>query len=329
MFRKSSKNKALSLEVSLTYDENTDSIYLQTKGRSYPSAKIRLEQKDCASEFNLRELLERKGIIPECRFKSIPYPLPYPESHPESQWDRFPLGLHSNGKEAVWNSSTSAHALIVGDIGSGKSVIQRNILAHCSKHSDEWKVLAIDPLRVEFSSYKNRYPELIEMVSSVPDAVEMLRYAHGEMTLRHAEMEKLGQNNFRDMDKPLKSLMIMMDEVNWYLRPVGSRAQDALEENELRAEAAQILLDIARLGRAAGVHLVLASHVLEVDVLGEKLMDNITTRIASGPLNKSQSEALLDNTQATQLNRALRGRGYLQEHGKGADFQSYFTQWKI
>lgn len=268
-------------------------------------------------------------MIPEYRFKSIPHPLNYPASRPESQWDRFPLGLHSNGKEAVWNSSSSPNALIIGGTGSGKSAIQRNILTHCSEHSDKWKVLGIDLLRVEFASYKHLYPEMMDIATSVTDGVEMIRYAHGEMMLRYAEMERLGVNHFLDMDQSLKSIMIMFDEFNYFLAPVSSRAQEHLDENELREEAVQLLAEIARLGRAAGVNLVLASQHLYEDVLGGEFLANITTRIAAGPLDKSQSTALLGTTQATQLNRAIRGRGYLQEYSKGADFQGYVTQLKV
>lgn len=330
MVKKPFKGNYLTFEVRVSYDENTDSIHLTSKDKDIPTTNgFHLAMnggKD--AEYALRTLLEQRGMIPEYRFKSIPHPLPYPESHPENQWDRFPLGLHSNGKEAVWNSRTSPNALIIGGVGSGKSVIQRSILTHCSQHIDKWKVLVICPFRVAFSSYKNRYPEMIDLASTVSDGIEMLRYAHGEMMLRYAEMERLGVNHFLDMDQPLKSLLVLIDEVNWLLRPVSSIAQCDLEENELKAEAVQLLTEIARLGRAAGLHLALSSQALDENVIGGELLNNITTRIAAGPLDKSQSKALLGNTQATQLNRAIRGRGYLQEYNKGADFQGYFTQWQ-
>lgn len=265
-------------------------------------------------------------MIPEERFKSIPYPLPYPEPHSENRWDGFPLGVHANGKEAVWDSTTSPNAVIIGTTGAGKSVIQRNILLHCIQNSADWRVLGIDLKQVELAPYRKYSPTVIEIATNLADSVETLRYAHGEMMMRYAELEKLGINNFRDMTAPPKSLMIMIDEVTPFLTPAkNTEMKECLDDNELKAEAVQLLLEMSRLGRAAGISLVLASQSLDEDVLGGELLLNCQTRIAAGSLDPEQSKALLGNKQATRLNRAIRGRGYLQQQSKGADFQGYYA----
>lgn len=328
MVKKPFRGNYLTFEVRVSYDENTDSIHLTSKDKDIPTTNgfhLALNSgKD--AEYALRTLLEQRGMIPEERFKSIPTALPYPDSRPDNYWDRFPLGVHANGKEAIWDSSTSPNAIIIGTTGAGKSVIQRNILLHCFQNSEQWKILGIGLLRVEFAPYKQLYPEMVDIATSVTEGVEILQYAYGEMMLRYAEMEKTGVNNFRDMTEPPKSFMIMVDEFMHFLSPVENTLLQAhLDENALKAEAVQLLTDIARLGRAAGINLVLTSQRLDEEVLGGELIHNCQTRIAAGALSPEQSKALLGNKQATRLNAAIRGRGYLQQQSKGADFQSYYA----
>jgi DNA segregation ATPase FtsK/SpoIIIE-like protein len=330
MFSRSPKKNAQNLEAILTYDENTDSIYLQTKDKSYPSAKIRLEQKDVRAEMDLRDLLDRKGVVPAQRFSSVTLPLPYPEySSRETTWDRFPLGVHSNGEEAFWETYTAPNALIIGEIGSGKSVIIRSILAHCFHNRNHWQVLGIDLLRVEFASYKRHYPDLLDFASTIPDGVEMLRYAHEEMITRYEKMEEEQVNHFLELNQQPKSLMIIVDEAR-FLTPVeGVRAHDAIEEEAFKKEMIELLTNMSRLGRAAGINLVITSSRLDAEVLGGELISNCYIRIATGRLDLVQSEALLGNDEATRINYTVKGRGYLQVQGKGADFQGYSPEWKI
>ena len=328
MVKKPFKGNYLTFEVRVSYDENTDSIHLTSKDKDIPTTNgfhlVMNSGKD--AEYALRTLLEQRGMIPEERYKYIPSPLLYAGSPSHGVWDRFPLGIHSNGKEAIWDSSTSPNVLIIGPTGSGKSVIGRNILFHCIQNSEHWRVLGIDLKQVELTPYKKHQPVVMEVATTLADSVETLRQARAEMMVRYEEMEELGINNFRDMDNPPKSLMVVIDEVNTLLAPVAGSTDEAREENKLQAEARKILLDISRLGRAAGVQLVLSTQQLDENILGKELILNCTTHIASGRLDSEQSKALLGNNEATRLNGAIKGRGYVQHHGKGgADFQGYFS----
>lgn len=122
------------------------------------------------------------------------------------------------------------------------------------------------------------------------------------------------------------------DSVRQFLsRPRGAESpclklhDEILAENELKSEAYSLLNELAKLGRAAGIHLVLATQFLDLNVVGGELLQNCTTRIAAGRLSEEQSHALLNNDEATRINGVIRGRGYLQNYGTGADFQGYYA----
>jgi hypothetical protein len=324
MVKKPFKGDYLTFEVRASYDKKTGSIHLTSKDKDILKENgfhLTLDE-GTNSEYALRTLLEKRGMIPE---EYLPGKASYGDSALHHVWDQFPLGVHADDTEAAWDSSASPNLLLIGGRGAGKSIIQRSILFHCIQNSDSWRVIIIDPLRVEFAPYKKYSPTVMDVVSSISEGVEKLRYAHGEMMKRYETLERLGLNNFRDMPEPPKSLMVMIDEANWFLTPVESRIKAHLDENELREEAVQLLVDIARLGRAAGVQFVLSSQQLDTDALTGELLINCQTRVTSGPLSFAQSEALLGGNQATRINKAIKGRGYFQQQGEGADFQAYFA----
>lgn len=331
MAKKPFKGDYLTFQVRLSYDENTDSVHLTSKDKDILAENgfdlvLNGGWDTEEAEMTLRTLLEKRGLLSEERFKSIPSRVLYDESSNQDVWDKFPLGVHSNGEEAVWDSSYSPSLMLIGGSGSGKSVLQRNILSHCIRHSDKWGVLLIDPLRVEFAPYKKHTETVMEIANSVAESVGVLRDVHGEMMKRYEEMEKQGCNNFLDMSEPPKSLLVMIDESNLFLAPVESMVQEHLDEDKLRLEAVKVLQDITRLGRAAGIHVVISSQRLDTKVINGEMLQHFPTRIATGPLNSEQSQLLLGNNQATRLNSAVKGWGYLQDHGRGVDFQGYYSE---
>jgi S-DNA-T family DNA segregation ATPase FtsK/SpoIIIE len=326
MVKKPFRGDYLTFEVRVSYDEKTDTVHLTSKDKDIPTINgfnLALNGGRDA-EYALRTLLEERGMIPEDRFKTIASHSFYGNSQRHHVWDEFPLGVHANEEEAVWDSSTSNNVLIIGPTGSGKSVIQRNIIFHCIQNNDQWRFLGVDLTQIELTPYKKYAPAVMEVATNFEDAVEVFRFAREEMMNRYKEMEEFRINNFRDMSNPPKSLMVMVSNMEMFL--VQARLDDeARVENELKSEALYLINEIAKLGRAAGVHLVLAAQRFDRSVLNNELVENCTTRIAAGRLSEDQSKALLGNDKATILNAAIRGRGYLQTYGKGADFQGYFA----
>lgn len=253
----------------------------------------------------------------------IPTMAHYPGSA-DREWNEIPIGLGANG-EVVWDIKTVPHALITGTTGGGKSTIQRNLIFHCIQHSGRWSFLGVDVKRVELKPYVKYDSAVVGIATNVEDGVEICRFARDEMMDRYEKMEDIGVNHFLDLPNPPKALMLMIDESYMFLAPSGIKTDEGKAEDELKGEASKILGDIARLGRASGVHLVLATQRPDAKVIYGELKQNLAARIAAGRMDSIASSMTLDNENATRLPGGIKGRGFYQQFGEGEQFQGYFA----
>lgn len=256
---------------------------------------------------------------------TIPRYASYPGSS-KSDWNKIPLGLGTEG-EIFWDVSKEPMLLLTGATGGGKSVIQRNIIFHCIQHSDRWRFIGIDIKQVELSPYKKYDDIVMGIATNVADGVEALRYASEEMANRYAEMETLGVNHFESLPNVPYTLMVMIDEAYLFLvKSQNNNLEEVTEENELKSEASRIIGDIARLGRAAGVHLVLATQRPDATIVYGELKYNLSCRIVAGKVDATTSQMVLNNDNAALIPQDIKGRGYIQVFGKGEQFQSYYAE---
>lgn len=264
-----------------------------------------------------------KSVVSCAPVTHIPAFAQYPGST-HSEWNKIPVGVGTDG-DVVWDVSVAPHALITGTTGGGKSTIQRNLIFHCIQHSDRWRFLGIDVKRVELSPYVKYDPVVMGIATNVEDGVEIIRYANEEMMNRYEQMEQLGVNHFKDLPEMPFALMVMIDESYMFLAPSGIKTDEGKEEDALKGEASKAIGDIARLGRAAGVHLVLATQRPDATVIYGELKQNLACRMAAGRMDGIASGMTLDNDNATRLPGNIKGRGYIQTFGEGEQFQGYFA----
>lgn len=97
-------------------------------------------------------------------------------------------------------------------------------------------------------------------------------------------------------------------------------------EDELKGEAAMIIGSIARLGRAAGVHLIIATQRPDAKLINGETKANLGVRINCGRTNPTASSMILDNGEGAKVKGSPRGRLYLQLHGIGDHCQGFFAQ---
>lgn len=208
------------------------------------------------------------------------------------------------------------------------STIQRNIIFHCIQHPDRWRFLGIDVKRVELKPYITYEPVVMGVATDTEDGVEILRYAKDEMEKRYQKMEDLGVNHFKDLPEHMHALMVMIDESYMFLATSGLKTDEGKEEDALKGEGSKLCGDIARLGRAAGVHLVMATQRPDATIIYGELKQNLACRIAAGKADTIASQMTLDNDNATRLPGDIKGRGYVQNFGDGEQFQGYFAPQK-
>lgn len=219
-------------------------------------------------------------------------------------------------------SGASPMCLVVGATGGGKSVLQQNILTACLLRPKHWIPLGIDLKRVELSRYR-AYG--MNVATELEDALEYLRFAQATMMARYAEMEKTGHNNFLDLQDAGQALLVMVDEAGELLGAEGGSSEETKERNAMKDDCRTLIGSIARLGRAAGVHLVIATQRPDAKIIEGETKANLTTRIGCGPLSSSASSMAFESSIGRRIRKSPKGGVHIQVHGAGNMGQGFFA----
>jgi hypothetical protein len=229
------------------------------------------------------------------RFRTTSF-LPAPTDYSAYGWSQFPLGIGLDGDEVILDLEVFPHLLIAGRSGAGKSNIQRLLLDRALA-SDAWRVLAIDPKRVELADYRE-HPRTVSIATELEESVALLELAEQEITARYTRMNETGVLHFRVLPARPPALLITVDEAFALLCPENIRSAEGEQRDALRMRASLLLESIALLGRAAGVHLSLNTQRPDVSVIGGVLKSNLDARIACGPMSANQSLLAMDSDAA-------------------------------
>jgi S-DNA-T family DNA segregation ATPase FtsK/SpoIIIE len=185
--------------------------------------------------------------------------------------------------------AAAPHLLVAGTTGSGKSVFLNSLLIDLLEFSDAYLML-VDPKRVEFFPYKAIAPVYVE----TDDAVDAFRWLAARVDerfklLERHEVRDIGKyNGVRPADDRLRRIVMVVDELANLM--LGAKAQIEVP-----------LTRIAQMGRAAGIHLVLATQRPTVDVVTGLLKANIPARVAFNVITDTDSRVILDETGAEDL----------------------------
>lgn len=245
---------------------------------------------------------------------------------------KIPLGK-SRESEIVWDcSNLFGCILIAGAPGGGKSVVTLTILAHCFLYRVWWRVYAIDLKRVELGPLRRFSPKpVVSVATDLDAAIEVLEEVQADMESRYAMMESEGHNNIRKLnnarrsrgEKHLPHVMVAMDEIAELVEEQGGK--DNKEEDELRNSCKKRINSIVRLGRAAGVHMVLATQRPDAEYIPGSTKSNIQARVALGGLSRTGSEMTIEDPAASTL-PGVAGRGIWFQSGQLTEMQGYLTE---
>ncbi len=236
-----------------------------------------------ASMVGFRELVES----PE--FKNFKTPLP------------VAIGKNISGETIIKDLGKMVHLLVAGSTGSGKSVFLHSLIMSLmyKLSPDELRFIMIDPKRVEFNRY-NRMPHLMlpEVVTECSKAINALNWAVKEMERRYDllmknECQKLEQFNNCDAvkrgeEKKLPYLVIVVDELAELMGVAAKEAESKIQR-------------ITQLGRASGIHMVIATQRPSVDVVTGVIKNNLPTRVAFSLTSAVDSQTIINQGGAEKL----------------------------
>jgi S-DNA-T family DNA segregation ATPase FtsK/SpoIIIE len=209
------------------------------------------------------------------------------------------LGRDVNGTYIIADLARMPHLLIAGSTGSGKSVCINGIISTflLNKRPEELQMVLIDPKMVELTGF-NGVPHLkCPVVTEMGKVVGTLRLVLKEMEDRYQRFSMLGVRNIdgynlrRDEDPSLEMLpylVVIIDEL----------ADLMLTTPE---EVETLLVRLAQMARATGIHLLIATQRPSVDVLTGLIKANVPARIAFAVTSHTDSRVILDLPGAERL----------------------------
>lgn len=224
-------------------------------------------------------------------------------AHPNKPLE-VPLGRNVTGEVVTMDLTKMPHLLIAGATGSGKSVAINGIITSMLMNArpDQVKLMLIDPKKVELSVY-NGIPHLLTPVVSEPKkAARALHKVVAEMERRYELFSQFGQRKISgynafvrkanaqdDQARPtLPYIVVVVDELADLMMTVSNEVEDAI-------------IRLAQMGRAAGVHMILATQRPSVDVITGLIKANVPSRIAFAVSSGIDSRTILDTNGAEKL----------------------------
>jgi len=211
----------------------------------------------------------------------------------------FALGKDISGSSMVGNIAKLPHLLIAGTTGSGKSVTMNSLILSVlyKARPDEVKFIMIDPKMVEFGIFNGIPHLLIPVVTDPKKAAGALQWAVTEMLKRYNLFKDAGVRDLetynrraaqQDDMQTFPQLVVVIDE----LADLMIVASKEVEESICR---------VAQMGRAAGIHLVIATQRPSADVITGLMKANIPSRIALSVSSSMESRIIMDENGADKL----------------------------
>ena len=215
------------------------------------------------------------------------------------------IGRDAEGTPVVADLAKMPHLLIAGTTGSGKSVMINSIITTLLMRAlpEDVRLIMVDPKRVELAGY-NGLPHLyVPVVTEPKQAASALQWAVSEMERRLKVFERLNVRkistynekqaagefeHYDNSPQKMPYLVIIIDELSDLMMVAGKDVEASI-------------VRIAQLGRAAGIHLIVATQRPSSNVVTGLIKANITNRIAFNVATGIDSRVIIDQMGAEKL----------------------------
>ena len=202
------------------------------------------------------------------------------------------IGVGVEGKPVFSDMDELCHLLIAGKTGSGKSVFLNALICSLIREGPEKnRLVMIDPKAVELKPYED-IPHLWQsVITDSTEAIVALGKVADEMESRYRQFPK-GVRNLTEYNQsaetPMPCLIVVIDELSDLMTTSGKLAETSIAR-------------IAQKGRAAGIHLVVATQSPRADIITGNIKANLPSRIAFAAASAIESHIILDEAGAEKL----------------------------
>lgn len=237
------------------------------------------------------------------------------------------IGYTITQEVKTFDLADAPHLLVAGATKQGKSVGLNVIISSLlyAKHPSELKFVFIDPKKVEFTAYNHLLKHYLAVLPSASEeeeqknaivksakmAEQVLASLCIEMDQRYGLLEAAGVNDFKlynekfkkrrllptDGHKFLPYLVVVIDEYSDLLMAGGSNPEAKKSARNIESS----IVRLAQMGRAAGIHVIIATQRPSADVVTGLIRANFPTRIAFRVLSNTESRIILDSNGAENL----------------------------
>ena len=209
------------------------------------------------------------------------------------------LGLDLFDNPLYLDIAKAPHVLIGGTTGSGKSVCMNCIITSIlyKAHPDDVKMIIVDPKIIEFSSYED-LPHLAMPIVTEPKVAQMaLKWCVDEMERRYQMLKPVHAKNIAEYNRIASSdmalphipyVLVIIDELADLLGVSGADTMGYIQR-------------ITQKGRAAGIHMILATQRPSADVISGTIKNCVPFRIAFKVKDQVNSSIILDHAGAEKL----------------------------
>mgnify|MGYP000597074599 CR=1 FL=1 len=234
----------------------------------------------------IRSIVRLRSLLSDVSFNNNPSPL------------YFPVGKDVAGNNVFTDLAKMPHLLVCGATGTGKTLFLSSlILSLVYKNSPKiLKFILIDPKRVEFPVYNDLPHNLTDVIVDVQKTVNALRWLVEEMERRFDMLFQLKARDIISFNKialekkmlPMPYIVIIIDELADLMAARGKEIEG-------------VIVRLAQMARAVGIHLVLATQRPSTEVITGLIKANITARISFQVASHIDSRTVLDTSGAEKL----------------------------
>ncbi len=203
-------------------------------------------------------------------------------------------GRTANGGAYYIDLARAPHLLVGGATGGGKSVCVNSLIVSLLLRNSpkDLKLIMIDPKVIEFEFYKDLPHLLFPVANTLEKGGEVIKWCVNEMNRRYAELRKMKRKNLADIpikQRPFPIIVVVIDELA------------EITMSKKASELTDDLNSLARMARASGIHMILATQRPDKDAVPGQLKSNIPSAIALKVLKDYESRIILGQEGAEKL----------------------------